>query len=87
MSCDTIQQDGTELRGTRAEKQTVGVSERTAYESTKELDNVQKRAYGIVKRFDRMNHLLWGPILVHVFTHLMSLLYVFASVAMRPDSL
>lgn len=46
----------------------------------------EKEAYAIVQTFDRLDYLLWGAKQTHVFTDHKNLLYVFAPLALRPNS-
>lgn len=46
----------------------------------------EKEAYAVVQTFDRMDYLFWGSKRTHVFTDHKNLLYVFAPLALRPNS-
>lgn len=46
----------------------------------------EKEAYTIVQTFERMDYLFWGAQLVHVSTDQQNLLYVFAPLALCPNS-
>lgn len=46
----------------------------------------EKEAYAIVQTFDRLDYLFWGTTRTHIFTDHKNLLYVFAPLALRPNS-
>lgn len=54
--------------------------------SQKNWTTYEKEAYAIVQTFERLDYLFWGAHPVHVFTDHRNLLYVFAPIALRPNS-
>lgn len=46
----------------------------------------EKEGYDIVQTFGRLDYLFWGAMQTHVFTDHRNLLYVFAPLALRPNS-
>lgn len=45
----------------------------------------EMESFAIVKEFERMDYILWGPNPVRIFTDHKNLLYVFAPLALRPN--
>lgn len=52
----------------------------------KNWSTFEKEAYAVVQTFKRMDYLLWGAKQTHVYTDHKNLLYVFAPLALRPNS-
>lgn len=46
----------------------------------------EKELYAVAQTFDRMDNVFWGWLPVHVFTDHRNLLYVFAPLALLPNS-